>query len=96
VVFRPANMTAEELIAGHHRIWKQAYRTNHMAMRLLSSRCFLRYAVPANLGYKLYANSLHRYGPDAMERDHADGIPTMENTDAYVNGPLVKAVYPSY
>jgi radical SAM superfamily enzyme YgiQ (UPF0313 family) len=87
VVFRPSNMTVEELIAGHHRIWKQAYRVNHMMSRLIANRCFLRYAVPANLGYKLYANNLHRFGPDAMDDDHTDGIPQMELMDARGNEP---------
>lgn len=70
VVFRPKNLTVEQLASGHHRAWREAYRLRHVVDRLMSSRCFLRYSVLANMGYRLYGKSLPKYSDRLMESDH--------------------------
>ncbi len=70
VVFRPRGMTVEQLRSGHYKIWRDAYRLRSIASRLLGARSFLRYAVLANFGYRLYGGSLPRYGEQWMAGDH--------------------------
>jgi radical SAM superfamily enzyme YgiQ (UPF0313 family) len=69
VVFRPSGMTKAVLEAGHHWIWKEAYRWPSVAKRLSGSRAFLSYSIFANIGYRLYGNNLHRFGDERMEKD---------------------------
>ncbi|HYG60561.1 MAG TPA: radical SAM protein [Symbiobacteriaceae bacterium] len=61
VVFRPAQMSVEELQLGTEWAWKETYRFSSIARRLGNSRTMLGVAVPANLGYRFYARNLHRY-----------------------------------
>lgn len=61
VVFRPRNMSPEELQAGHERAWRYAYRLRSIASRLLRSRVDPHLTLAANLGYRFYARNLHRF-----------------------------------
>ncbi len=61
VVFRPAQMTVDELQAGHERAWKYAYRWRSIARRIAGSRTQLPIAIMANLGYRFYAYRLHQF-----------------------------------
>jgi radical SAM superfamily enzyme YgiQ (UPF0313 family) len=70
VVFKPKNLTVEQLASGHHRTWREAYRLTHIIDRLTASRCFLQYSVLANIGYRLYGKSLPKYSDLWMETDH--------------------------
>jgi radical SAM superfamily enzyme YgiQ (UPF0313 family) len=58
VVFRPRNMTPQELQAGHERAWRSVYSYGSIARRLARSRTQLPIAVMANLGYRYYAHHL--------------------------------------
>jgi len=58
VVFRPRNMTPQELQAGHEHAWRSVYSYGSIARRLLRSRTQLPIAVMANLGYRYYAHHL--------------------------------------
>lgn len=61
VVFRPANMTVDELRRGHERAWKAAYSLRATAKRLWKSKTQTGTAIAANLGYRFYAHNLHRF-----------------------------------
>jgi radical SAM superfamily enzyme YgiQ (UPF0313 family) len=61
VNFLPKQMTPEELLRGTERAWRKTYSYRSMAKRLAGARNLLSVAVPANLGYRFYANRLHRY-----------------------------------
>jgi radical SAM superfamily enzyme YgiQ (UPF0313 family) len=61
VVYRPARMTAAELLQGTERAWKQTYSYGGIFRRLAGARVQLPIAIPANLGYRFYAHHLNRY-----------------------------------
>ena len=61
VVYEPARMNAEELYDGHERAWKKVYRWRSIAKRLWIAGNFHPLAVSVNVGYRFYANNLHRY-----------------------------------
>jgi radical SAM superfamily enzyme YgiQ (UPF0313 family) len=61
VVFQPAQMSVQELYAGHEQAWKYCYSARSMARRLLGSRIQIPVWVIANLGYRFYANHLHDF-----------------------------------
>lgn len=61
VVYRPAQMSPEELLAGTNRTWRKVYSMRGIASRLARSRNQLAVGIPANLGYRFYARNLHRY-----------------------------------
>ena len=61
VVFRPAQMSVEDLQQGHERAWRSAYSWRSIARRLLRSHTHTATAIPANLGYRFYAHRLHKF-----------------------------------
>lgn len=61
VVFQPARMSVEELQAGTERAWKRAYSLTSIAARLRGSPAPPWVALATNLGYRYYANNLHRF-----------------------------------
>ena len=61
VVFRPLNMTPQQLAAGHERAWKNVYRYSAIARRLWKARALEPLGIAANLGYRFYAHHLHRF-----------------------------------
>jgi len=61
VVFRPANMSIEELRDGHERAWRYAYSIPSIARRLWRSKTHTGLAVAANMGYRFYARRLHQF-----------------------------------
>jgi radical SAM superfamily enzyme YgiQ (UPF0313 family) len=61
VVYRPKNMTADELLCHTRRAWKQTYSYKSIAKRLSASRTQLPIAIPANFGYRFYANHLDSF-----------------------------------
>lgn len=61
VVFRPAQMTPDELWQGHEWAWKTTYGARSIAHRLMGSRVQLPVALATNLGYRFYAHNLHRF-----------------------------------
>jgi len=58
VVFQPKLMTADELLCHTRRAWKKTYSYSSILRRLAGSRTQLPIAIPANLGYRFYANHL--------------------------------------
>ena len=66
VVFRPAKMTAEELQAGHHWAWKEAYKIIPAAKRLLRSRASPEITLLTNIAYMRYVHALPRYNRAVM------------------------------
>jgi radical SAM superfamily enzyme YgiQ (UPF0313 family) len=70
VVFRPKNLTVEQLASGHYRAWREAYRFRHIVNRLSANKCFLRYSVLANFGYRIYARNLPKFSSRQMETEH--------------------------
>jgi radical SAM superfamily enzyme YgiQ (UPF0313 family) len=61
VVFEPMNMTATELLEHTRRAWKKTYSYSSILTRLSGSRTRLPIAIPANLGYRFYANHLDTF-----------------------------------
>jgi radical SAM superfamily enzyme YgiQ (UPF0313 family) len=58
VVFRPKAMTADELLRHTRSAWKKTYSYSSIFRRLAGSRTQLAVAIPANFGYRFYANRL--------------------------------------
>jgi radical SAM superfamily enzyme YgiQ (UPF0313 family) len=61
VVFEPRNMTADQLLRNTEKAWRQTYRYTSIWKRLAGSRTQLPIAIPANIGYRFYANHLDRF-----------------------------------
>jgi radical SAM superfamily enzyme YgiQ (UPF0313 family) len=61
VVFEPRHMTAAELLEHTRRVWKKTYSYASIWKRLSGSRTRLPIAVPANFGYRFYANHLDTF-----------------------------------
>ena len=61
VVFRPAQMTADELQRGTERAWRSAYSLGAIARRLRHSPAPLGVRLATNFGYRFYARRLHRF-----------------------------------
>lgn len=61
VVFQPKLMSADELLRGTRRAWKKTYSYSSIWKRLARSRTRLGIAIPANLGYRFYANHLDTF-----------------------------------
>lgn len=61
VVFRPAQMTVDELQRGTEMAWRHAYAVPSMARRILASPSPWAVRVGANLAYRYYARNLHRF-----------------------------------
>jgi radical SAM superfamily enzyme YgiQ (UPF0313 family) len=60
-VFQPKNMTGDELLRHTRRAWKKAYSYSSIFQRLAGSRTQLAIAIPANFGYRFYANHLDTF-----------------------------------
>ena len=61
VVFEPKKMTADELLRNTRRAWKQTYSYGSIWKRLAGSRTQLPISIPANFGYRFYANHLDTF-----------------------------------
>lgn len=61
VVFQPAQLSVEELQRGNERAWKYAYGWSGIARRLRHTAAPWPIAALTNLGYRYYANRLHRF-----------------------------------
>lgn len=75
-VFRPKNMTPDELIEGLEWAWRETYAIGSIAKRLSYFKSFLPASVPANLGYRHYADKFSRFTREIMT-DNSD-IPDRE------------------
>jgi len=61
VVFEPKHMTAAALLRHTRRAWKKTYSYASIWRRLSGSRTRLPIAIPANFGYRFYANHLDTF-----------------------------------
>ncbi|HWA93967.1 MAG TPA: radical SAM protein [Terracidiphilus sp.] len=61
VVFRPKNMTANELLRNTRRAWTQTYGYKSIFKRLAGSGIQLPISISANLGYRFYASHLDSF-----------------------------------
>ena len=61
VVFEPKQMTADELLRHTRAAWKATYSYASIWKRLSGSRTRLPIAIPANFGYRFYANHLDTF-----------------------------------
>ncbi len=66
VVYKPANMTAEQLVDGITFCWKQTYSTSNILKRLAPFRHSPWLSLPLNMGYKTYADRYEYYTPEVM------------------------------
>jgi radical SAM superfamily enzyme YgiQ (UPF0313 family) len=60
-VFRPANLSVEELQQGTEAAWKYAYSFRSIARRIAHSPAPWPVKVGTNLGYRFYAHNLSRF-----------------------------------
>ena len=58
IVFKPAQMTPDQIYAGHEQAWKHTYSYTNMARRFLGSRIQVPVWWLANFGYRFYAHHL--------------------------------------
>ena len=77
VVFQPAQMSVDDLQRGTETAWKHAYSWKSIARRLWHSPASWPLAFLTNLGYRYYANRLHKfYTCDTMFGvEHAEAVP---------------------
>jgi len=61
VVFEPKQMSAADLLERTRKAWKKTYSYRSILRRLSGSRTRLPIAIPANLGYRFYANHLDTF-----------------------------------
>ena len=61
VVFRPAQMTVEQLQHGTEAAWKYAYRWRNIAARLRTTPAAWPIALASNWGYRYYAYRLDKF-----------------------------------
>jgi radical SAM superfamily enzyme YgiQ (UPF0313 family) len=61
VVFQPARMSVEELQRGNLAAWKHAYSWRGIGRRLRRTAAPWHVAALTNLGYRYYANRLHKF-----------------------------------
>ena len=61
VVFEPKQMTAAQLLERTRLAWKKTYSYASIFRRLAGSRTRLPIAIPANFGYRFYANHLDTF-----------------------------------
>jgi len=66
VVFKPKNMTPDQLQAGLYRAWKETYRPLSILKRISGTASIFPVILSLNLGYKYYAGKLHEYTRDIM------------------------------
>lgn len=65
-VFTPAKMTAQQLEAGNDWAWRQTYSYKNMARRLAPFNHSAWLSIPANMGYKGYADKLRKFDRAVM------------------------------
>jgi len=61
VVFQPAQMSVQELYAGHEQAWKYTYAWENIARRFWGARIQVPVWVVTNLGYRFYSHHLHDF-----------------------------------
>lgn len=65
-VFRPKQMTKEQLEEGTDRAWRMTYTTAGIFKRLAPFRHSPWLSIPLNMGYKGYADKWHKFTRDVM------------------------------
>lgn len=66
VVFRPRNMTAEQLEEGLERAWRLTYQYSSIMKRLAYWKSILPIAIPANTAYRHYADKFALFTKEVM------------------------------
>jgi radical SAM superfamily enzyme YgiQ (UPF0313 family) len=61
VVFQPKLMSAERLLEGHEKIWRDVYSYKSIWSRIGGHSSPLGIVIGANLGYRFYAHNLSRF-----------------------------------
>ena len=61
VVFEPKQMSAADLLERTRKAWKKTYSYRSILRRLSGSRTRLPIVIPANFGYRFYANHLDTF-----------------------------------
>ena len=61
VVFRPAQMSVQQLQSGIETAWRFAYSARSISRRILASPSPWAVRISANLAYRFYAHNLHRF-----------------------------------
>ena len=61
VVFEPRNMSPDQLLHHTSGAWKRTYQYKSIARRVLGSGTRMALSIPANLGYRFYANNLDKF-----------------------------------
>lgn len=61
VVYRPAQMSPEELRDGAEWAWKRTYSVRSIVRRLVGARIQIPLSIATNFGYRFYAHNLSRF-----------------------------------
>lgn len=61
VVFKPKQLTPEQLLAEHEKIWREVYSYKSIAKRIRKYSSHPGVIIGANLGYRFYAHNLSRF-----------------------------------
>ena len=61
VVYKPKNMTPEELTKRYEKLWREVYSYKSIAKRIGRHSNPLPIIVGANIGYRFYAKNLNRF-----------------------------------
>ena len=61
LVFEPKNFSADKLLKGHEKIWREVYSYRAMWNRIGLHNDPLAMVIAANLGYRFYAHNLQRF-----------------------------------
>ena len=65
-VVKPAQMTRDELEEGLVWAWKLTYKSTSILKRTASLSTQFLLDIPLNIGYRLYANKLHKFTREIM------------------------------
>ena len=93
VVYRPAQMTVDELQSGIQWTWRQAYSARSIVSRIARSTAsrsglMLKTSTLANIGYRLYSRMLPDYVPMPCEVEPWATTPSTVDIDDFARVPL--------
>jgi radical SAM superfamily enzyme YgiQ (UPF0313 family) len=77
VVYRPKNLTADQLLDGYYRTLREVYRFPSMVRRLWGTKTYKNFFYPMNLGFRSSVNKLwqsYRTGAMELRKSGIDGI----------------------
>ncbi len=75
VVYKPLNMTAEQIVDGQLWAWKQTYKLSSIFHRVMRRNTNPLIGLVSNLGYKYYGSRIGKYDEETMRKIQQDWDP---------------------